>query len=423
MLIKELNLQDSSNLLKTYEQIDKIPTDVTNTILNEIKTKFNINNVDSDNHCIPKMYWLPKMHKVPTKCRFIVAAPKCSIKPLTKAVTSAFKLFYGQIEAYNNKSRYFSGVNTFWVIQSSKQITKAIKQLNKRGYAKSINTFDFSTLYTKIPHDKLIFVLNSIIDFCFKGGPCKFIAITKYGAKWVEDNSNYDICFDVGKMKEAVSYVLNNCYFTVGDKVFRQIIGIPMGSDPAPFFANFFLYFYERQWLLNLKKIDLIKARKFCNTFRFIDDLNVLNGCGEFEQHIPEIYPAELILNRENETDSEASFLDLYIKIVNNKFTFSLYDKRDDFPFTIVRMPFSDSSIPSSVFYSSIGAEVLRIARATSENKSFFESCNIIVQRMIEQGAKKPKVCNILVKFFNRHVNDFQHVANDSKSLVNSIFT
>ena len=151
--------------------------------------------------------------------------------------------------------------------------------------------------------------------------------------------------------------------------------------------------------------------------------MNVSNGCGEFEQYIPDIYPTELILNRENETDSEASFLDLYIKIINNKFTFSLYDKRDDFPFTIVRMPFSDSSIPSSVFYSSIGAGVLRIARATSEENSFFKSCNIIVQRMIEQGAKKPRVCNILVKFFNRHVNDFQHVANDSKSLVNSIFT
>ena len=67
MLFKELNLHDSSNLLKTYKQIDKIPTDVINTTLNKIKTKFNIKNVDSDNHCIPKMYWLPKMDKVPTK--------------------------------------------------------------------------------------------------------------------------------------------------------------------------------------------------------------------------------------------------------------------------------------------------------------------------------------------------------------------
>ena len=80
-------------------------------------------------------------------------------------------------------------VNTFWVIQGSNQKTKAIKQLNKRGYAK-LTPLIFR-LYTKLLHDKLIFVLQSIIDFCFKGSPCKFFYITKYGAQCVEDNSNF----------------------------------------------------------------------------------------------------------------------------------------------------------------------------------------------------------------------------------------
>ena len=79
-------------------------------------------------------------------------------------------------------------------------------------------------------------------------------------------------------MKEAACYILNNCYFTIGDEVFRQIIGIQMGSDPAPFSPILFLYFYERQWLLNLHNTDLLKARKFCNVFRYIDDLNILNN-------------------------------------------------------------------------------------------------------------------------------------------------
>ena len=46
-------------------------------------------------------------------------------------------------------------------------------------------------------------------------------------------------------MKDAVSYLLFNCDFTVGPNIFSQIIGIPMGSDPAPFYANLFLYFYK----------------------------------------------------------------------------------------------------------------------------------------------------------------------------------
>ena len=55
---------------------------------------------------------------------------------------------------------------------------------------------------------------------------------------------------------------------------FCQIIGIPMGFDPASFFANLFLYFYQIKWMNKLKKNDLIKARKLSNIFRFIDDLN-----------------------------------------------------------------------------------------------------------------------------------------------------
>ena len=44
------------------------------------------------------------------------------------------------------------------------------------------------------------------------------------------------------------------------------------GSDPASFFANLFLYFYESKCMNELKKHDLIKAGKPCNIFRFIDD-------------------------------------------------------------------------------------------------------------------------------------------------------
>ena len=43
-----------------------------------------------------------------------------------------------------------------------------------------------------------------------------------------------------------------NCYFTIGNLVFKQDIGIPIGSDPAPFGANVFLYFFESKHLQNL---------------------------------------------------------------------------------------------------------------------------------------------------------------------------
>ena len=40
-----------------------------------------------------------------------------------------------------------------------------------------MSTSDFSTLYTKIPHEKLLHVLNEIFDFAFKGGTKDYVTI------------------------------------------------------------------------------------------------------------------------------------------------------------------------------------------------------------------------------------------------------
>ena len=97
-------------------------------------------------------------------------------------------------------------------------------------------------------------------------------------------NQDNLICPNKQQIKDAVAYLLFNCCFAVGPKIFCQIIGFPTGSDPALFFANLFLYFYESKWMDKLKKNVLIKARKLCSIFRFIDDLNSVNDGGAFER-------------------------------------------------------------------------------------------------------------------------------------------
>ena len=81
--------------------------------------------------------------------------------------------------------------------------------------------------------------------------------------------------------------------------------------------------------------------------FRFIDDLNATNDITEFEKHFQDIYPEELELGKENSSNLEASFLDLDI---NNIPSVPLI-KRDGFPFTIVRMSYRSSSIPSNIYF------------------------------------------------------------------------
>lgn len=52
------------------------------------------------------VYCFLKLHKNSTKKRYIIAAPKWSVKPLSKAVKSALKVTYRKNENYNFQTQY-----------------------------------------------------------------------------------------------------------------------------------------------------------------------------------------------------------------------------------------------------------------------------------------------------------------------------
>ena len=194
-----------------------------------------------------------------------------------------------------------------------------------------------------------------------------------------------------------------------------------MGSDPAPFFANLFLHFNERKWMNELKKNDLLKARKLCNTFRFIDDLNSINDGREFENNFSKIYPEELQLSNENTDKHEASYLDLDIKIKDEMFHSGLFDKRDSFLFSIVRMTDNSSIIPSSIVCSAISAESLRIARANNNLESFTTAIKPLIARMSRLGVSIEKMNSCILKFFNKHQVDFNNIFQSKKELLDLV--
>ena len=69
-----------------------------------------------------------------------------------------------------------------WVADNSNSLLNRIKSINKRGTARNIATFDFSTLYTKLPLEDLIDNLKQVTDTAFKGGTNQYISIRKNSA-------------------------------------------------------------------------------------------------------------------------------------------------------------------------------------------------------------------------------------------------
>ena len=66
---------------------------------------------------------------------------------------------------------------------------------------------------------------------------------------------------------------------------------------------------------------------------------------------VGQIYPTKLQLNKANSFDAEAPFLNLNLSITKGIVSSKFYDKRDDFNFEIVNLPFHDRDVPRSPSY------------------------------------------------------------------------
>ena len=102
-----------------------------------------------------------------------------------------------------------------------------------------------------------------------------------------------------------------------------------------------------------------------------------MNDLDEFLNSYKDINPSELELGKENDDPSQASFLDLDTKVEDGQFIYSKYDKRGAFPFSIARLPYKCSNIPSNMFYSSIVAGCLRIGRASFSAAAFLQELKL----------------------------------------------
>ena len=111
--------------------------------------------------------------------------------------------------------------------------------------------------------------------------------------------------------------------------MYRQIVGIPKGTNCAPLVADLFLFYYERDFIVSLTdnyQADIVEA--FSSTPRYLDDLlNIDNPY--FAKMVSQIYPTELQLNKANPSDTEVQ-LWFPLLLHDGGSGLRLYDGSDD---------------------------------------------------------------------------------------------
>ena len=107
---------------------------------------------------------------------------------------------------------------------------------------------------------------------------------------------------------DALAFLLDNIFIQLGTKLYREVVGIPMGTNCAPLVAHLFLFSYEGDFMMSLfddKQADIFNA--FNTTSRYLDDiLNINNDYSD--NMVSQIYPSELQLNKAHTSDTKAAF-------------------------------------------------------------------------------------------------------------------
>ena len=164
---------------RAYLETDTDEVSVVNAHLNDLPVKFSVC-VNEGQDKLPTMYWLPKLHKRPYKARFIANSSSCTTTELSKLLTSCLTAIKSHVIRYCETVYETSNKNWFWSIKNSGEV---LSKLKCRGFrATSLSTYDFSTLYTTLPHNLIKEKLLDLIEWTFKR------ALKNYGSLYLACN-------------------------------------------------------------------------------------------------------------------------------------------------------------------------------------------------------------------------------------------
>lgn len=235
------------------------------------------------NPVLPKLYCLPKIHKVGIPMRPIVSGINCPTYLLSKWLVDEFSKLTPPIG--------FSVKNSYEFIDSISNF-----QLLPNEYLVS---FDVSSLFPSIPIPETIEILE----------------------QWLISNQLPDC-----KVKEFLLLTrlcMNQNAFQFNSKIYSQEFGTAMGNPLSPFLANLFMSHFETV---------ASSYNSFPRLFkRYVDDIFAVvnyspNELADFIEYLNGLYPS-IKFTHEVETNNSLPFLDILVIRKDSKFEFDVYRK------------------------------------------------------------------------------------------------
>lgn len=218
--------------------------------------------------------------------------------------------------------------------------------------------------------------------------------------------------YTADQVTKLVDILVHNIYIQNGAHVRQQTVGLPMGTNPAPHLADLTCYAHEARTMDRLMNEDMVKARAFLGTFRYIDDIltadnpyleELVHIDGE-HRHIPHpIYPSFLSLNRTTDSPNSVDYLGMTISHRSRSFHITLANTKHKFPYPKINYPDLHGNFPHVLGYGVFTGQLHRYARICTSSNDFVSCVVQLCRTLIPKGFTHAQLTRHLKMFLRRH--------------------
>lgn len=375
-----------------------------------------------------------KQHKA--KYRWLTNAFQTVYSNIAKLLTIAtmevlepFKIWAKRtIDGYANFLKVKTSI--YWIIDSVMQVT-----LNLPENMHEVYVADITRCYESIPlHGKnnLLDALKFVLKIGFKQARTQhpkavtnlWIKTDTTGtpttAQWstTQPRSNGWFQLSENRLISLHGWLMTNCFVTLGDRVWQQVKGIPMGFSCSPLWCNLYLLSFEVRFiqrLASLRRYDLMARFQFA--FRYIDDICWINVHNPQEFLSPDqpqcednpfwIYPLDVLEIKHEVEEFSPTEPDRGIKahFMNVQFTVDLskpdnfnmrkFDKRRKLPFKYTQFIKFQSNRPVKQSYNMIISQILPILYTSNDTDEAIREILSLVRILKENGFQESRLKKI----------------------------
>ena len=185
--MEQLGIISGTNRNSTYVNQDRIGDEIIQTHATTLDSVFDIELQQKEKN-LPQINWILKLHKTPCKARFIAGSSSYTTTRLSKLISECLKLVRSHCTANCETIREWTGVNWMWIINNSLGVIPALEE--KQLSLNHVSTWDFSTLFTSLPHAQLKKQFHALLERVFNTKGKSFIATNNFRTFWSTDRTS-----------------------------------------------------------------------------------------------------------------------------------------------------------------------------------------------------------------------------------------